>query len=266
MKSVIRSGKTVDEAIDECLKALSTTRDKVEVEVLEEAKSGILGIIGRKDAMVRVILKEGSDLVDEILKDAFSDDKKEGTSKKIASKVEEKEDLEEIENQTSEVVKKEDNIIVSDEELGTRAKALLESILAKMDVKADIKISQGEENLNLEIVGADQRDTGIIIGRRGETLDAIQYLLSLTENKNRSEYIRVTLDINGYREKREESLVSLAHKMAEKAVRTGRNIRLEPMNPYERRIIHSALQDNEGIFTSSEGKEPYRKVVIRVKK
>ncbi|MDU7115694.1 MAG: RNA-binding cell elongation regulator Jag/EloR, partial [Peptoniphilus harei] len=104
---------------------------------------------------------------------------------------------------------------------------------------------------------------GILIGKRGVTLDSIQYILNLLVNKKSSRYIRVNLDSSGYREKRKETLINLANKMANKVTKTGRSVKLEPMNSYERKIIHTALQDYEGVLTHSEGKDPFRKVVIQ---
>ncbi|HPV02848.1 MAG TPA: RNA-binding cell elongation regulator Jag/EloR, partial [Clostridiales bacterium] len=109
------------------------------------------------------------------------------------------------------------------------------------------------------------KDSGIVIGRRGETLDALQYLTSLVVNKHSNRYVRVTMDVENYREKREETLVRLARRLADKVVRFRRSISLEPMNPYERRIIHSALQNNEFVETYSVGEDPNRKVVIALK-
>jgi len=112
-------------------------------------------------------------------------------------------------------------------------------------------------------VNGDENRLGILIGKRGVTLDSIQYILNLIVNKKSSRYIRVNLDSSGYREKRKETLINLAKKMANKVTKTGRSVKLEPMNSYERKIIHTALQDYEGVLTHSEGKDPFRKVVIQ---
>ena len=135
-----------------------------------------------------------------------------------------------------------------------------------MGIKAYIETYKVEGNLKFNIIPEDERDIGIVIGKRGETLDAIQYIVNLVANRNSKEYLRSSVDSNNYREKRIESLESLAHKMAKKVKRYNRNMKLEPMNPYERRIIHSTLQNVQGIYTISEGEEPYRKVVIKIKK
>ena len=141
-----------------------------------------------------------------------------------------------------------------------RAQRFLMDVTARMNVKVDVYVDDGkEDNLYIHMIG----DTlGILIGRRGETLDALQYLTSLQVNKGREGYIRVTLDTENYRAKREDSLRRLAQRMANRAQKTGRKVVLEPMNPYERRVLHTALQNHPGVTTHSEGEEPNRRVVI----
>jgi len=135
-------------------------------------------------------------------------------------------------------------------------------VLEKMEIDAELEYSEDDESIRIDIEG---ENCGIIIGRRGETLDAFQYLASLVANKNSTEYKRVILDVEEYREKREEALIRLANKLAERVVANKKNIVLEPMNPYERRIIHSTLQDNGSVRTYSIGDDPNRKVVISLK-
>lgn len=143
-----------------------------------------------------------------------------------------------------------------------KAKGFLEDVFTKMGVDVNVDVTEDEESMMLKVNG---KDSGIIIGRRGETLDALQYLTSLVANKNREEYKRVTIDIENYRQKREETLVRLAGRLAERVVRYRKNVTLEPMNPYERRIIHSSLQNNKLVETYSVGEEPNRKVVITLR-
>lgn len=139
------------------------------------------------------------------------------------------------------------------------AKNFLSSILKEMNISAEIEVAQVEEALNINMIGEDM---AILIGKRGQTLDSLQYLVSLVVNKERDDYLRVVLDTENYRAKRKETLESLADKLASKVKKSRKNVILEPMNPYERRIIHSALQNNPNVSTKSEGDEPYRKVVI----
>ncbi len=142
-------------------------------------------------------------------------------------------------------------------------KAFLKQVFQDMQVNADVVVSEKDEYYLFEIVG---ENLGILIGRRGETLDALQFLLNLVLNKESSEKIKGILDVENYREKREETLEQLGIKLAEKARRTGQRVVLEPMNPQERRIIHMVLQDDKTVTTYSEGEEPYRKVIIVPKK
>ncbi|HHW31331.1 MAG TPA: protein jag [Clostridiaceae bacterium] len=143
-----------------------------------------------------------------------------------------------------------------------KAKEFLTDVFEKMGILAEVEASEQEDAITINIRA---EDSGIIIGRRGETLDALQYLTSLVVNKNSEVYKRVTLDIENYREKREETLLKLADRLAQKVIKNRRSITLEPMNPYERRIIHSALQGYKGVKTYSIGDEPNRKVVIALK-
>ncbi|MBR0228423.1 MAG: protein jag [Clostridia bacterium] len=144
-----------------------------------------------------------------------------------------------------------------------RAQEFLQDLTQLMGVNVSVAVKTDEEG-NVR-VNMDGDTLGILIGRRGETLDALQYLTSLRVNRGQSNYTRVTLDTEGYRAKREEALVRLANRMANRAQKTGRKVSLEPMNPYERRILHSALQDHPAVTTHSEGEEPNRHVVISLK-
>lgn len=141
------------------------------------------------------------------------------------------------------------------------AKVYLEQVLGSMNATADIQIEEDEDKNGCTMM-IEGEDLGFIIGRRGDTLDALQYLVGLVANRGREDYYRVTLDIGNYREKREQALKGLAHKLASQAARTGRKHSLEPMNPYERRLIHTAVQDVKGATSWSVGSEPNRHVVI----
>lgn len=205
MKFVEKTDKTIAEAISSALSELKTTRDKVEVEVLEEPSKGLFGLFGSKPAKVKVILKDDP---------------------------------------------------------AEKAVEFLKNVVGKMGIEATYKTQLDDNNLNIEIIG---KDSAILIGRRGQTLDALQYLLSLVVNNGKEEYIRIILDTENYRKKREQTLVRLANKLAYKVKKYKKDIKLEPMNPYERRVIHSTLQSNPDIGTKSHGEEPYRKVVIFLK-
>ena len=143
-----------------------------------------------------------------------------------------------------------------------QALSFLNGLTERMGVPCEIKVCESTDHLRMQLFG---QNMSILIGRRGETLDALQYLTSLNVNRGREEYLRVSLDTEGYRAKREEALRKLAVRMAGRARKTGKRIALEPMNPYERRILHSALQGNPDVTTHSEGEEPYRRVIITLK-
>ena len=144
-----------------------------------------------------------------------------------------------------------------------KAKAFVSMILDKMGLEATVSAKEDDDTVNLEIEGENM---GLVIGRRGDTLDAISYLTTLVANKGQDKHTRIVIDTENYREKRKATLESLARRMAATAVRQRRNVTLDPMNPYERRIVHEALQGNENITTYSVGDEPYRKVVISPKR
>lgn len=146
-----------------------------------------------------------------------------------------------------------------------KTRKFFEILLRKMSIAADYEIKYEDSTLKVDIVKINEDDKGIIIGKRGKNLDEIQFLLNIIVNKSRQNYVRVVFNVEDYREKREETLKKLAKKMADKCRYYKHKMRLEPMNPYERRIIHSTLQDETDIITYSEGDEPFRKVVIDLK-
>lgn len=142
------------------------------------------------------------------------------------------------------------------------AEDFLKDIFNKMNITVNLKAIYKNDAI---IINVEGKDAGIIIGKRGHTLDAFQYLTSLVVNKNREKYVRIIINAENYREKREKTLIDLANRLARKVLSTRRSIKLEPMNPYERRIIHAALQENKKIKTRSEGEDPYRHVIIELK-
>jgi spoIIIJ-associated protein len=149
--------------------------------------------------------------------------------------------------------------------IGDRASGFLNDIFAAMNmiVNVDIKFNEGDRNMDIDLSGEEM---GVLIGKRGQTLDSLQYLVSLVVNKESNDYIRVKVDTENYRVRRKETLESLAKNIAFKVKRSRRAVTLEPMNPYERRVIHSILQGDKMITTYSEGEEPFRRVVVAMKK
>lgn len=149
-------------------------------------------------------------------------------------------------------------------ETAERAEKFLMDVLEAMDLKATVSLEENKEERTLDIDLAGD-DMGVLIGKRGQTLDSLQYLVSLVVNKGEDDYIRVKVDTENYRQRRKDTLENLAKNIASKVRRTGKPVTLEPMNPYERRVIHSALQNDRYVETHSEGEEPFRKVVVALK-
>ncbi len=201
LKTIEKTGKSVNEAIEAALSELGISKENADIEIVDEGKSGFLGL-GSKDAVVKV-------------------------------------------------TEKSDNVSV--------AKKFLSDVFGAMNLDVTIDAEDNDDSLDIDLSGENM---GIIIGKRGDTLDSLQYLTSLVVNGKNDKYKKVTIDTENYRAKRGEALVTLANRLAKKVERTGKRYTLEPMNPYERRIIHSTLQENEMITTYSIGEDPYRKVVI----
>ena len=242
-------GKDVETATALALDELKCSKDEVKITVLEEPSRGFLGI-GSKLAKVRVEKIEVSE-----------NDKTEEIE--VTEEVKETVTEETVENETSEVTSKKlirpDNMKEIDEH---PALSFLKETTEKMGLELSFKAYADDNNVFIDIAG---KDAGTIIGKRGQTLDAIQYLTSLAVNKKSEDYVRVVLDAENYRSKREKTLERLAHRLADKVVRTKRSVKLEPMNPYERMVIHAALVNSPKVKTRSEGEEPYRRVVIELK-
>lgn len=289
------SGKNVDEALTNALIQLETTSDKVEYEVIEKGSSGFLGMFN-KPAVIRVRKKaeEVEETVETVKKPVkkYSDSKnnnyKDGKKKfksddkkdvKPAAKAEvksevkaevksevktevkpaevkpESEDMDETKKESSKYT-----TIMPNEEIERRITTFLTDMFKAMGFEVTIKVSFDDpECVYVDLSGPNM---GVLIGKRGQTLDSIQYLTSLVVNKGKDKYVRIKLDTEDYRNRRKETLESLARNIAYKVKRTRRPVSLEPMNPYERRIIHSALQNDKFVSTKSEGEEPFRHVVV----
>ena len=290
MRSSEKWGVDVDTAVDLALKELKISREDAEIEVLEESSNGFLGI-GSKLARVRVTARETEPVsskkasFDDL--DAILAGLPENSAQKLPDEVradydkfeaEEREDARAREkarskekNQNRRSKKKyslslEDTMLYEVKKLEPVENHPLESFLrdiaTQMGIDLDFSVKASDELVFVEITG---KDTGTIIGKRGSTLDAVQCLASYVVNKDSDKYIRVILDAENYREKREKTLVNLANRLAGKVERSGRPTTLEPMNPYERKVIHCTLQNHPNVKTRSEGKDPYRKVIIETK-
>ena len=258
MRSIEKVAKTVDDAITEALIELGASTDEVEIEVISKGSKGLLGF-GVKDAKVKVTLKQ-VETNEEIEIKEIKEIKEIMPDKVSINEVIEAEESDEsirLEGDS------EDTVIASREEIEAvikNAEDFLNKLLNEMHIECTIK-SEIVNNNRISIC-LQGNSMGIIIGKRGETLDAIQYLVNIVANKERKEYIKIMLDTENYRARREETLRRLAFKLSKKVQKSRKPIILEPMNPYDRRIIHSALQYSKFVKTHSEGKEPFRKVVI----
>lgn len=272
-------GRDIKEAVNLALADLNLTEDQVTVTVLEEPSKGFLGL-GAKLAKVRVEkkaeepkreepkeeIKEEPEAVKEIKKETkkaeFTERRKEKRSenrRNNSSQSEEVPQKEEWTDYSVNIREKPENL----EELEqSSALDFIKEVIEKMGLNLTVKAFSNEDCIYIQING---KDSGTIIGKRGQTLDSIQYLTSLVVNKDSEKYIRVIVDAENYRERREKTLEQLAKRLAEKVNRTGRSVRLEPMNPYERKVIHATLQKYSGVTTRSEGEEPYRRVIIEQK-
>ena len=253
MDYVEYKGKTVDDAITEACQALTVTSDKLDYEVVEKGSSGILGF-GSKPAVIKAKIKE--DKPEKVEKKQSKEEKK--IEKKVEKAVEK--EVKEEEKSSRKEFKADKNSTV---EPAADPKEFLENVFKAMNMEVNIDAKQEGNEISIELSGDDM---GVLIGKRGQTLDSLQYLTSLVVNKGTSEYIRVKVDTEDYRKRRKETLENLAKNLAYKVKRTKKSVSLEPMNPYERRVIHSALQNDKYVSTHSEGEEPYRKVVITLNK
>ncbi len=223
------TGKTVDDAITEACQKFTITSDRLDYEVVEKGTGGIFGFAA-KPAIIKARVLDPN-----------------------APKEEEKKEAEVKTSDEKNTESKKEAVPAAD------PKEFLNKVFDAMNMKVDISVEMVENEMNIDLAGEDM---GVLIGKRGQTLDSLQYLTSIVVNKGQKEYIRVKVDTENYRSRRKETLENLAKNLAYKAKRTKNPVSLEPMNPYERRIIHSALQNDKYVTTHSEGEEPYRKVII----
>ena len=310
MAFVEKTGKTVDEAVAEALKALNVTAEQAEIEVLEEGKKAFLGFFGGKNAKVRVTVKEAvtpaedkkveaveasektfseaaseavsavkeattiavstvskniSKKADELKEQAA--DAAEELGKKAAAAKEQAVDsaISTLESMKSERPAREPRKYAVNDESVNAAKEFLQKVFNAMKIEVVMEkfINKNDGSVTFKLHGDDM---GILIGKHGQTLDSLQYLTNLVANKNSNERVRVIIDVEDYRDRRIDTLTRLANRLADKVKRTGERVALEPMNPHERKIIHMALQGDRRVTTLSEGDEPYRHVVIELKK
>ena len=291
MKGSIRvSAKTLDDAITEASVQLGVTSDRLEYDVIEKGSAGFLGI-GMKQAVIEAWRKEEPEEEKQDIKEIFSEseilgelkndrpvnekrekkekrqrDQKKEDKKKEVKKEEIKEEAraEEITEEAAPVKEEKNKPVEVEPQTVSAVEKFIQDTLGAMNMEVEISSEiDGDGALCVNMKGEHM---GILIGKRGQTLDSLQYLANRVANKHQEGYVRVKLDTENYRARREETLRHLAKNIAHKVKRTRRPVSLEPMNPYERRIIHSALQSDPYVTTHSEGEDPYRKVVVTLKK
>ena len=301
MSETIRvSGKTLEDAITNATIRLGVTSDNIVYTIIEHESKGFLGI-GAKDAVIEVRAKDEADYEAERLKIKAEEDAARAAQEAARKAEEEKEaalrkemkeeqpvpetseqeeepaveetveetvaETEETSEETYEAApgKREREIkpLEDPSEAIARAEGFLRDVYQAMDMDVDLVSSYDGEVLNVQMNGDDM---GILIGKRGQTLDSLQYLVSLVVNKGSSTYVRVKLDTENYRERRKATLENLAKNIAVKVKQSRQSVYLEPMNPYERKVIHATLQSHPDVITRSEGEEPYRRVIIELKK
>lgn len=265
MEYIEVSAKTIDDAILEAAIQLGTTRDKVAYEVICQGSTGFLGI-GSKKAVIKAHAKSEEEMEASLKAEKEVEKILEKVNEKEVKPVKEKQPV--VKQEKAKAEAKPETKSESKEKVKTAdpedVKEFLRKVFAAMDMEVTISVTENpeEHEMNIELDGADM---GVLIGKRGQTLDSLQYLTSLVVNKGSDEYIRVKVDTENYRERRKATLENLAKNISHKVKRTRKPVALEPMNPYERRVIHSALQNDKFVCTHSEGEEPYRHVVVTLK-
>ena len=260
--SIRVSAKTVDDAITEALIQLGVTSDRLEYEVIEKGSAGFLGI-GMKQAVIEARRKP--EPKEEKIEEPVVEEPVKAEPKKVETVEPQKAAFEKaVEKEVKEEVKKETKLVEVQPQTIEAVEDFLKNTMKAMDMEVELKTEIDQDGaLCVDMSGEHM---GILIGKRGQTLDSLQYLANRVANKHQEGYVRVKLDTENYRARREETLRHLAKNIAHKVKRNRRPVALEPMNPYERRIIHSALQSDPYVMTHSEGEEPFRKVVITLKK
>ena len=261
MEYITVSAKSLDDAITEALIQLGVTSDQLEYEVIEKGSAGFLGI-GMKQAVIKARRKVVEEPEAEIVEDVKSEPAvmKKEEPKTVKKEIAKKETIKK-ETVKKEPAKKEPDLANVESQTIEACEKFIYDVLKAMDM-TDVKVTSVVDEEGALSIDMEGSNMGILIGKRGQTLDSLQYLTNRVANKMQEGYVRVKLDTEDYRRRRKETLENLAKNIASKVKRTRRTVSLEPMNPYERRIIHSALQGDPAVSTHSEGEEPYRRVVV----
>lgn len=250
-KVIEKTGKTIEEAIQAAVAELGVSESELEVEVLEEPSKKFLGLFGGTPAKIRATVKEPPAPIEEPAR-----------LEETVQPVEEPPAIEPV-LEPSPVEEVSEAEPFDRDKVIDAAEDFLREVFATMNLEVEIKLDDNGEDCLIELNG---EGLGVLIGRRGQALDALQYILNLAVNRKHEEKVRFTLDVEDYRRRREQALTKLAKSVAERAIKTRRDVRLEPMNRHERKIIHMVLQDNDRVETHSAGEEPYRYVIVSPKR
>ncbi len=261
MKTVRITAKTIEAAIEDGLKQLGISREEAVVNVVEQPSSGLFGLLRKKEAVVDISVKEAGTPEEDVPENV---DYPENGPEMNDDDTAEKEETAEEEPQEKKKHFAEELPFVAEDQavVAEEAKKFLTSVFEGMNLDVQMERMMNEERILFNLHG---EGLGILIGKHGQTLDALQYLTNLAAGKNFRRRYFVLIDVEGYRERRRQTLESLAHRLAGKVKRTGEEVKLEAMPAGERRIIHLALQHDHEVMTDSEGATPYRRVVIRPK-
>ena len=270
------SAKTLDDAITDALVELGVTSDQLDYIVIEKGSAGFLGI-GRKQAVIKARRKQEEPVEaaepeavaeepvkeESVKEEPAKEEKRDNRKKKNRKSSHHKDHREQEEHREAAPAKEKKEVELAPVEEVTMetCRKFVQDVLEAMHME-DVQVTASIDEEGALAINMDGKDMGILIGKRGQTLDSLQYLTNRVANKMQSGYVRVKLDTEDYRRRRKETLENLAKNIASKVKRTRRTVALEPMNPYERRIIHSALQADPAVTTHSEGEEPYRRVVV----
>jgi len=263
MSTLTVSGKTIEEAIQKGLTELKVTKEQVTVRVIEEPSRGFFGLIGARPAKVELVLKQSASesaprVTEERVKVSSITETVASSAVLDAGKVHEAADS--LEHRSLDIQEAKDgkNVTSALQE----AQQFVAEVARTMGLNVDVTVNKKRDHYLFDIAG---EDLGLIIGRRGQTLDSLQYLTNLVANRYSDQHLRIILDAEQFRDRRRQTLESLAERLANKVIRTRKEVVLEPMSPQERKIIHAKLQDHSKVKTYSKGEEPNRRIVITLK-
>ena len=277
-RTIEKTGKTVEDALKAAITELGVTESEVDVEILETPSKGIFGFFGTKPARIKVTLKEVTAPVEEVVEEVVEPPTVVNFKvvpglkdlPKVDAEFVEQEDIPKVDKQAkADLAPKfddkssKDNVSFNREQIIDRAKNFLTELFNAINLDLTINVIEVDDNVVLDLKVSD---SALLIGKRGQTIDALQYLTNLAANRSSEDKVRFIIDVENYRKRREETVIKLAKSVADRVVRIRQDIKMEPMSRHERRIVHTTLQDNKRVETHSHGEDPYRYVVVSFKR